>query len=227
MQYHQLPSEDLARRDRLMEAINLLCTLPGFDKDARATLRTGRFHFSTGVPVSPIRVEWNGPIPEIMSWVSMPIATAFKAVPEGSPRMVTYGIFRIEAATTDCNGRIRLSDGTLLSNVELVSAGLADNLTSLDWNLIHAMIEYCGAQRRCYYCVTDRAPNAFKITTPRIGDVDFTEFSKLEFEPLDAIVAYILRQFRKKTSITQIANTLNKCGARVRHVRGRRNLSTI
>ena len=140
MKYHSLASDDRIRRRTIADAIEVLHSIPDFTEQSRASVQVDPLPLASGEIVGLVKVQCNGPLPEVICVVQMPTSSRFRAVRKGSSHQESFDIFRLDGAAVDGAGNVKLADDARLreSNsspyicrLNLLSSNGASSITPL------------------------------------------------------------------------------------------------
>ena len=82
--YRWFADEDRRNRRAMADAIDILCSIPSFTVQSRAIVRVAPLCLPSNKTVGLVNVEFDGPLPEITSVVSMPTSVHFRGLQAGS-----------------------------------------------------------------------------------------------------------------------------------------------
>ena len=224
MKYHSLASDDRIRRRTIADAIEVLHSIPDFTEQSRASVQVDPLPLASGEIVGLVKVQCNGPLPEVICVVQMPTSSRFRAVRKGSSHQESFDIFRLDGAAVDGAGNVKLADDARLRAVELIPVHLPLEPTELEWRIVHHAIAFIDAEEHCYRRLRDDVPAEFREMVPDVRVLDCNKLSGLDIPSLEAIAAYIAERDRtlRRLSLQKIADALRQFGMRVpmpsRHV---------
>lgn len=161
---------------------------------------------------------------DIRAYVSLRASTVFRALIAGESQYQTFDSTLLDGAIVNAAGHVSLEDGRDLRAVEVIPAITRHTPSTLDYIIIHCLIEFNNAESCCYENPLDHLPAALR--NQHWGDlrtINFGRLQQLKIPPLKVLVGYIVRRcpgFRPPCE-QKVADTLRVCGLRVPKLRPR------
>ncbi|MBR0826151.1 hypothetical protein JQ596_11425 [Bradyrhizobium manausense] len=181
-------------------------------------IRVGGLRLPSQEVVGQVAVLAENAAAGLTSIVSLPACKKFRARRHGSQESEKFDIFRLDGAAVDDSGHVELVDGTRLRAVEVIPAPLPDNVTDLDWLIVHHTIDLIQAQQECYRSLIPELPPVLDCSKlPALS-------GKIRIPELKVIQGHIADREPALANLSeqQIANTLRKFGIRIPRTRPRR-----
>ena len=216
--YERLAEQDRVLRRTVVDAIEVLRSIPDIAEQSRAVIRVNPLGLPSGEVVGMVDVEFDGPLPEMVCIVSLPTSGQFRAIRRGASQYECFDIFRLDGATVDGASNVRLADGTALRAVEMLPAHLPYESSALDLRIIRHTIALIRAKKRCYRHFRDGLEPQFRDMVPKhLRFLDCSKLSGLNVPPLKVIEAYIADHDPTLQPLSQqkIVDALRKFGIRV------------
>lgn len=202
-------------RDRISDAVAVLRSEAGFGERHRATIRVLPMRLPSAEVVGAVDVMFEAPWVPCVYIIGLRYAPGFRGRPLRSSHE-KYPIFELNRATVDAAGTVRLADGTVLENVEMLTAPMMSEPSDLDWRILAAALKVIKDGETCFRSLREGVPAPHVDFVPDLRGLDWARLPKLKTPPLKVIVAEIRRiDPELRASVQKIADALRKFGLRV------------
>jgi hypothetical protein len=203
-------------RDKISDAVAVLRADAGFGDRHRATIRVLPMRLPSAEVVGAVDVLFEAP------WVPGVYIVGLRYAPGFRGRRLRsgfeeYPIFELNRATVDAVGTVTLADGTVLEDVEMLTAPMLAEPTDLDSKILAAALKVIEGGEACFRTLQEDVPAAHRAFVPDIRPLDWGRLRNLKTPPLKQLVAAIKvvdPELADKSS-QKIADTLRKFGIRV------------
>jgi hypothetical protein len=218
-----LDEEKNARRT-IADAINVLHKHASFGEQNHAIIRVDALPLPSYQNVAQVHAVFENLPRDVTYFVWLPSASKFKARRDGRPGHEIFAIFELGGATIHSDGTVLLTDHRRLRAVEVVPELLPDDLTDLEWRILHRTIQYMGIGDRVYRSYWEGLDTHLQEGLPDQRGLDFSRLAGLDVPLLKQIQGYIEDNDTpaRTPSPETIAVTLKKCGMRIPASRFRR-----
>jgi hypothetical protein len=218
-----LDEEKNARRT-IADAIDVLHKHASFGEQDHAIIRVDALPSPSYQNVAQVHAVFENLPRDVTYFVWLPSASKFKARRDGRPGHEIFAIFELGGATIHSDGTVLLTDHRRLRAVEVVPELLPDDLTDLEWRILHRTIQYMGIGDRVYRSYWEGLDTHLQEGLPDQRGLDFSRLAGLDVPLLKQIQGYIEDNDTpaRTPSPETIAVTLKKCGMRIPASRFRR-----
>jgi hypothetical protein len=203
-------------RNKISDAIALLRAEAGFGERHRATIRALPMRLPSAEVVGAVDLLFEAAWVPCVYAVGLRYAPGFRGRPLRSGYQ-EYPIVELNRATVNAAGTVTLADGTVLENVEMLTAPMLAEPTDLDRQILAAALKVIEGGESCFRSLQEDVPAAHRAFVPDIRQLDWGRLRTLKTRPLKQLVAAIkdVDPELEVRSNEKIANTLCKFGVRV------------
>jgi hypothetical protein len=200
----------------------------GFTTTDQATLSVIDLSLPNGRTVpSPALHFRSQHAPDHVFVAMLALATHCWATRTGLAQREKLEVRLLAGALVDSEGRATLGNGETIRAIEMIPSGIP-NPSTLDWQILRALIAARGAKDQCYRSVTEGIPPRFAAQVPGLASIrciDCSRLSILKPQLLKQDLDAVQRQDKVAGDITEekLAQTLAMFGIRTRKPRRRPN----
>jgi hypothetical protein len=212
----RLAAEDRDTRAKITDAIAVLRAEAGFGERHRAKIQVLPMRLPSAKVVGAVDVVFEAPWVPCVYIVGLRYAPGFRGRPPRSGH-ARYPIFELNRAAVDAAGTVTLADGTVLENVELLSAPMLAEPTDLEWQILTAALKVIEDGEASVRSLREGVPAAHAQFVPDVRALDWARLPGRKLPPLKELVAAIkgVDARLKNVAPQTIANALRKFGLRV------------
>jgi hypothetical protein len=221
-EYKVLGEGESIKRRTVADAIEVLHKRVGFEGHDRAQIRLGPMRLPSGDIVSLIGIFFESAVHQKTFVVWLPTAVKFRAILQGQSVINQFDIDRLQEATLDDAGNVKLRDDTSMRAVEIIPARLPYKLSRSDCTIISITILTLNARETCAYS-TGGLFSEHPDDDPTSGFIDCAKLAGLKVPELKVIKGHIEKRELATLSEQKISDTLRKFGMRIPVVRPRRS----
>ena len=204
--------------------IDLLCGQAGFDLRHIATIEIAPLQLPSADVAWLTNVAFQVDS-DIRAHVSLPASAVFHAAISGESRYQIFCSKLLDGAILDATGRVSLIDGPELKAVEVLPTISRVYPSTLDYAIIHCLIEFNNAQSWCYENPIDHLPASLRNQDWRdLRTINLGRLHQLKIPALKVLAGYFIRRCpgRRPPSEQKVADTLRACGLRIPDQRPRK-----